>query len=164
MGIYVAFGANLPAGPSPPAETIARAHIRLEQSAVPILRRSRLYRSRAWPDTHRPDYVNAVSEIATDRSPADLLALLHAIEAEFGRIRGELYGARTLDLDLLDYNGTVLDEGGLILPHPRMHERGFVLSPLAEIAPDWRHPRSRRAVNDLLASIGPGTEAVPIAT
>ncbi len=162
MSIYIGYGANLPAASGLPIATIASARARLEQCGIEILKRSGLYRSRAWPDAGEPEYVNAVDEIATGRQPEDLLALLHDIENEFARRRDRRWGSRTLDLDLLDYEGMVVNQGGLVLPHPRMHERGFVLRPLAEIAPGWRHPATGRPINDLLTGFLPATEAKPL--
>jgi 2-amino-4-hydroxy-6-hydroxymethyldihydropteridine diphosphokinase len=96
-----------------------------------------------------------VAEVASDLSPDALLAEWHAVEAAFGRARTVPNAARPIDLDLLDFQGEIA-AGGLgmaTLPHPRMAERAFVLRPLADLAPDWRHPITGRSVGDLLAAL-----------
>lgn len=105
-----------------------------------VLARSGWWRSAAWPDPSAPGFVNGVALVGTDLSPADTLAALHAIERAFGRARGETNAPRTLDLDLIAHGRAVSDDAGLTLPHPRAHERLFVMGPLAEIAPTWTHP------------------------
>jgi 3-oxoacyl-[acyl-carrier protein] reductase len=89
----------------------------------------------------QPAFINAVAEIETDLEPPELMSLLLDIERGLGRVRGERYGPRTIDLDILLYGDLIIDEPGLRIPHPRMHERGFVLEPIAEIAPDVVHPQ-----------------------
>lgn len=156
----IALGANLPGEEGPPEITLRSALSVLEQAGVRLLRVSRFYRTPCFPVGAGPDYVNAAAAISTGLSPEALLALLHATEAGFGRARELRWGMRTLDLDLLALDGAVLPDLAtwshwqglpaeaqrlhapqeLILPHPRMHERAFVLVPLAEIAPEWQHP------------------------
>ena len=95
--------------------------------------------------------------------PAEILALLHRIEAQFGRRRAIRDEARSLDLDILDYDGKVEEGPGLVLPHPRLHQRAFVLKPLAEIVPNWRHPRLGQTVSALIAALPPDQTAEAIA-
>ena len=97
----------------------------------------------------QPDYLNGCATLQTSLPPLDLLNALHAIEAEFGRVREEHWGARTIDLDLLLYGSEIIDTPRLQVPHPRMTERAFVLIPLAEIAPNWIEPRSGESIADL---------------
>ncbi len=161
MSIYIALGANLPGPAGPPRATLEEALARLEAAGVAVVRRSRWYRSPAWPNPSDPEFVNAIAEVRTWLTPAALLALLHAVEADLGRVRTVPNAPRVIDLDLIDYNGAV-EAGPPVLPHPRLHRRAFVLRPLAEIAPDWRHPVSRRAIAELAAALGPETAAKPL--
>jgi 2-amino-4-hydroxy-6-hydroxymethyldihydropteridine diphosphokinase len=97
----------------------------------------------------QPDYINACTTIQTSLVPLDLLDVLHSIESDFGRVRQEVWGARTLDLDLLLYDNLIINLPTLQIPHPRMLERAFVLIPLAEISPDWIEPRSGQSISTL---------------
>ncbi len=145
---YVALGANL----GDPIATLLDACTAL--AALPTTRLtavSSLYRTAPVGLKHQPDFINAVAALATALPPAQLLAQLFAIEARFGRQRSVANAARTLDLDLLLHGESVLNTAGLTLPHPRMHERAFVLAPLHEIAPDCRIP-ARGCVAELLTS------------
>lgn len=161
MSVFVALGANLPSETGAPAETIRAALAELGRRGIVPEAVSRLYRSAAEPPSAQPDFVNAVARVATTLSPAALLDALHAVEAAFGRRRGAPNAARTLDLDLLDHSG-IVSGAGPVLPHPRLHARGFVLVPLAEIAPDWRHPVSRRSVAELIAALAAGARPAPL--
>jgi 2-amino-4-hydroxy-6-hydroxymethyldihydropteridine diphosphokinase len=163
LSIFIGLGANLPAPQGPPRATLEAALERLAGEGVRVRRRSRWYRSPAWPDPSQPEFVNAVAEIETALGAGALLALLHRIEDGLGRVRSVANAPRTVDLDLLDYRGAVEGgAGGPVLPHPRLHQRAFVLLPLAEIAPDWRHPVSRRGIGELIASLPPGAVAEAI--
>ncbi len=101
----------------------------------------------------QPDYLNAVIYVATELGPHDLLMELHAIEARHGRERKEHWGARTLDLDLLDYDGLISNDANLTLPHPRLHERLFVLQPMADIQADWQHPISGLTISAMIHAL-----------
>ncbi len=141
--ILVAIGANLPAPDgAPPLETCRRAAARL--AALPGLRLagvSRWFETAPVPPSGQPNYVNGVARLEGAAEPAALLAALHGIEAAFGRERGEANAARTLDLDLIAIGALIRDAPDPVLPHPRAHRRAFVMVPLAEVAPDWVHPR-----------------------
>jgi len=129
---YVALGANL----GDPASTVRAAFgalANLPESR--ITRSSSLYRTAPVGIAEQPDFINAVVALATTLAPEALLNELFELETRFGRQRAEKNGPRTLDLDLLLYNDIFLDLPRLILPHPRLHLRAFVLQPLAEIAP-----------------------------
>jgi 2-amino-4-hydroxy-6-hydroxymethyldihydropteridine diphosphokinase len=152
--ILVAIGSNLAApGYSSPEETAMAALAELPGIGAAILARSSWYASEPVPASDQPWFINAVVELATELSPPVLLARLLALEARFGRERGARDAARTLDLDLLDYDGLECSTADLELPHPRLHERRFVLAPLCDIAPRWRHPRLGLTAAELLARL-----------
>lgn len=101
----------------------------------------------------QPDYLNGCALLFVQQHPEELLVLLQAIEIQFGRVRNEKWGARTLDLDLLLYDELIFNTPSLQIPHPRMIERAFVLVPLAEIAPDWIEPKSGKAIVNLVTQV-----------
>jgi len=150
--ILIALGANLPSPAGLPAETLIQALSLLVQRDITIERQSGFYRTAAWPNPQDPPFINAVASIRTALPPAQLLRLLHDTEEVFGRERGVANAPRTLDLDIIDYDGRV-ENGPPVLPHPRMHTRLFVLCPLREIAPDWLHPVSGLSVSQLIAAL-----------
>lgn len=150
--IAIALGANIPSAAGSPAHSLAAALTMLPRYAITLSRCSSFYMTPAWPDPSDPPFINAVAAVQTALSPVSLLETLHAIEAAFGRIRGETNAPRPLDLDLIDYDGEIRDAHP-VLPHPRMTSRPFVLVPLHEIAPDWRHPVTRRHIAALVDSL-----------
>jgi 2-amino-4-hydroxy-6-hydroxymethyldihydropteridine diphosphokinase len=126
----------------------------MRAGGIAVAARSPWYETTPFPPSDQPRFVNGVAAVETRLAPGDLLAALHAIERGLGRVRTVPNAARTIDLDLLDYNGLILDgPEPPILPHPRMGERDFVLRPLADIAPAWRHPVSDLSVGELLARL-----------
>jgi 2-amino-4-hydroxy-6-hydroxymethyldihydropteridine diphosphokinase len=153
--ILIAMGANLPSLAGLPQQTFEAALAALAEAGVVLERRSAWYRSAPLPAGDQPWYVNGVISVATRLAPVELLDLLHRVEAGFGRARRQRNEPRVLDLDLLDYNGELRQETP-VLPHPRLHERAFVLLPLADIAPDWRHPASGASLATLIAALPPG--------
>jgi 2-amino-4-hydroxy-6-hydroxymethyldihydropteridine diphosphokinase len=158
--ILVGLGSNLPGIAGTPAQTLAAAIARLDTPPLRLLAVSRLWRTRPVPDSGQPWYANAVASIETDLQPGDLLAHLHAIEQAFGRERGAANADRTLDLDLLDYDERLMTDP--MLPHPRMDGRAFVLRPLADIAPAWRHPVTGKSIPEMLAALpATGQDAEP---
>ncbi len=147
--ILIAVGANLPSRVGAPLATCRAAVAALAGRELALLAVSNWYRSPADPPSEQPEFVNGVVAVSTRLSPAAVLGTLHGIEAEFGRRRGNVNAARTLDLDLIDYNGLV-QPGPPNLPHPRLAERAFVLIPLSEVAPDWRDPRNGHAIAEMV--------------
>ena len=154
--IFIGAGANL-AHPTygSPRETLETAFRELGRRGVQVLRVSPWYRTAPVPASDQPWYQNAVIEVGTDLGPDKLLATLHEVEEAFGRVRTVANAARMIDLDLLDFRGEIAPEspGRATLPHPRLATRGFVLRPLADLAPDWRHPVTGQPIQDLLAAL-----------
>jgi 2-amino-4-hydroxy-6-hydroxymethyldihydropteridine diphosphokinase len=157
--IFIGLGANQPGTLGQPRETIASALDVLAREAGDIVARSDFYRSAPVPASDQPWFINVVASIKTSLSPEELLALLHRIETQFGRERRVRNEARVLDLDLIAYHERIESKAGLILPHPGMHERAFVLLPLTEIAPGWIHPRLGLNVTQLIERLPPGQTA-----
>jgi len=153
--ILVGLGANLDSPRfGPPRRTLEAALARLDAGGIRIVSCSRFYCSAPMPASDQPWYVNAVAEVETPLGPKALLEALLAVEGEFGRVRSVANAPRVLDLDLLAYGDTVTAEGAEpALPHPRLAGRAFVLYPLAEVAPDWRHPATGASVSSLIRAL-----------
>jgi 2-amino-4-hydroxy-6-hydroxymethyldihydropteridine diphosphokinase len=161
--ILVALGANLPGPAGGPRAQLQAALVELDRMGVRVRRVSRFWRTPAWPDPWEPAFVNAVAEVESALAPAALLAVLHAIEARLGRRRGRANAPRPIDLDLIDHHGLVTRDGSVpVLPHPRLAERAFVLLPLADVAPGWRHPVSGLGIRELVAALPPDAKAEPL--
>ena len=156
----IAFGGNLPGGWPSLEAALAAALTRVGQAGFEVLKVSRWWRSAAWPDPADPPFLNGVALARTALSPRDAMAALHAVEAAFGRDRPAPNAPRTLDLDLIALGPMVLG-GPVILPHPRAAERLFVMGPLAEIAPGWRHPVLGETAEVLASRARIGHDAVP---
>jgi 2-amino-4-hydroxy-6-hydroxymethyldihydropteridine diphosphokinase len=158
-GIFVALGANLPSAEhGSPRATLEAALALLAREGITILQRSSWWQSGPQPASEQPDFFNGVVEVETALSPAELLAVLHGVESACGRVRQQRWEARVLDLDLIDYRGQPQaggQGGDPVLPHPRLAERLFVLLPLQEIAPHWRHPLNGAALPDLITAAHP---------
>ncbi|MFT4090892.1 MAG: 2-amino-4-hydroxy-6-hydroxymethyldihydropteridine diphosphokinase [Asticcacaulis sp.] len=164
QGIFVAYGANLPWGRRSALQALADVVKQLQSENINVKAVSSLWQSEAWPNPADPPYMNAVIEVSTLETPERLLQYLHKIEAEAGRLRNtsdhiNVNAPRTLDLDIVAYKDEVRSGDGLVLPHPRAHERGFVMGPMAEIAPDWRHPVLKRTASELYATVTVGRDA-----
>ncbi len=175
----IALGANLPLPEKTPVKTLQSAIFRLREQGLAIRCISRFYETPCFPQGAGPDYVNAALRADWAGTPEALLALLHAVEAEFARTREVRWGMRTLDLDLIGLGAAVLPDAAtwaawrglpldaqmqrapdrLILPHPRLEDRGFVLVPLCDVAPDWPHPVTGRSVAQMAAALSPAARA-----
>lgn len=150
--ILIALGANLASHAGPPAQTLAAALACLEDRNLKIYAVSSFYETAAWPDPSDPPFVNAVAVLDTGLQPDALMGILHDVETAFGRKRSIPNAPRTLDIDLIDYQGRV-EQGPPQLPHPRAAQRVFVLVPLRDVAPDWRHPATGQSLDELLAAL-----------
>jgi 2-amino-4-hydroxy-6-hydroxymethyldihydropteridine diphosphokinase len=160
--VVIALGCSLP-GSYPSREALLEAAVEaLAPEGLAVADRSGWWTSAAWPDPTAPAYLNGVVLVDTTLPAEEVLEALHRIEARFGRVRAEANAPRTLDLDLIAHGRTVL-EGAVVVPHPRAHERLFVMGPLAQIAPDWRHPVMERTAAELAATAIVGADAKPLA-
>ncbi|CUK16302.1 2-amino-4-hydroxy-6-hydroxymethyldihydropteridinepyrophosphokinase [Ruegeria denitrificans] len=178
----IALGANLNLRSFGPKVTLQRALDAILRQGVVIRAVSRFFETPCFPAGAGPDYVNAAALIETGKTPGEVLKFLHEVEHEFGRERVQRWGMRTLDLDLVCYEDRVLPDREeydrwlklapedqkrqapeqLILPHPRLQDRAFVLVPMADVAPDWRHPVLGRTVTEMVAGLP--TEDVEVVT
>ena len=158
--IFLGVGANLPAPGFTGARITCEAALgQLDSRGIGLEALSPWYESAPLPRSEQPWYVNAVALVRSALPPDALLAALHGIEAAFGRRRDRVNAARTLDLDLLDYDGRISAAGAWpILPHPRMHGRAFVLLPLRDLQPGWRHPLTCCGIDALIDALPQGQE------
>jgi len=173
--VYLAFGSNQADHLKDSVAIIQSSYALLMANSVNITTFSPFFQTPAFPAGNGPDYVNSVVCAQTSLNQNDLLAVLHDIEATLGRERKQRWGARVIDIDLLDYQGCILPTleiykywrnmtlelqktswpGDLILPHPRIQDRGFVLVPLKAVAPDWVHPVTHESIDVLIERIDP---------
>lgn len=153
---FIAIGSNLPwRGLAPLQLCVAALHEITRVPGVKAAVRAPWYETAPVPPSPQPRYINGMVRLALDIKPAALLAALQAIERAFGRVRGESNAARTLDIDIIDSAGLVRSAPDPVLPHPRAHQRAFVLRPLRDLAPDWVHPTLGTPVESLLAALPP---------
>jgi 2-amino-4-hydroxy-6-hydroxymethyldihydropteridine diphosphokinase len=157
--VVIALGSNLPGEYASSRELLDAAMKALDEHGLKVVRASSWWRSKAWPAGAGPDYLNGVAVVETDLTQTEVLATIQAIERKFGRERSEPNAARTLDVDLIAHGRTVLNEPSLVLPHPRAYERLFVMGPLAEIAPTWRHPTEHKTAAKLASEADIGADA-----
>lgn len=148
---FIALGANLPFEGLPAPRVLARAVTAIENTGLRVIALSGIWQTAAWPPSDQPDYYNAVVAIdPAGFSPQALYEKLRSIELLFGRERREQWASRTLDLDIVAMDGSVGTFGAVTLPHQSMHKRAFVLAPMDEVAPDWRHPESGLSPSEML--------------
>lgn len=151
--ILIALGANLPSRFGKPEDTLEAAKAELARRGIRVVKSSRSFITDPVPPSDQPLFRNGVVDVATDLPPLELFHELKAIEADFGREKGEINAARVLDLDLLAYGTLITTAPKLVVPHPRMHERAFVLGPLMDIAPEWEHPVLKQTTARLFHSL-----------
>ena len=159
--ILVGLGANCPGPWGSPVHALRRAIAEIERRGVVVEAVSPLYETAALGAARQPPYINQVALIATRLPAPSLLRLLNEIERQSGRRGGRPWGARTLDLDIIDYKGLIVGRSKvlkgvprervrpLVLPHPQLEHRPFVLKPLLDVAPDWRHPVTKTSAKEL---------------
>ena len=148
---YLAIGSNL----GNKISNIEITKVELEKYKIKILKSSSNYMSESWPDPSKPNYINIVVEIKTNLAPLELLKICNLIELKFGRVRVKKNTPRTCDIDIIDYEKKILNGKNrqLILPHPRMTKRNFVLLPLFELDKSWKHPKSKINIVNLINSL-----------
>jgi 2-amino-4-hydroxy-6-hydroxymethyldihydropteridine diphosphokinase len=156
--ILVALGSNQSGPWGNPEQTVKRALAELNNGPIKVKRASTLIQTVPFGVLNQPNFVNAVALIETALSPHTLLRRLHMIERQAGRKRGRRWGPRTLDLDLLDYHGLQMKQKSevqkaLVLPHPGIAERVFVLEPIAELAPRWKHPVNHKTAASMIRKL-----------
>jgi len=148
--ILIAIGSNISGPWGTPQQSVRHALLVLNQDSLKLVEASRLLLTAPFGKPNQPPFVNAVARIETHLPPLALLLKLHAIERLAGRRRAVRWGPRTLDLDIVDYHGLIKSSGTLILPHPGIAERIFVLKPIAELTWQWRHPVTRLTAQGML--------------
>jgi len=143
--VYLSIGSNL----GNKKKNIEKAKFLLIENNIQIIKSSSYYESLSWPDNTNPKFLNIVLKIFTDLSPNELIKICKKIEVNLGRIKGPKNSPRICDIDILDYKNKIMNEN-VILPHPRMHKRNFVLFPLFEINKAWKHPVLNHGIKRLI--------------
>lgn len=171
--VYLAFGCNHRSQPRELIRSIDSSYRLLESDCLTNVEYSSFFQTPAFPVGFGPDYVNSVIKGHTSLSTNELINVIHKIENELGRVRTTRWGTRVIDIDIIDYEGLICPDlhtyknwqnmpleqqkqiwpDQLILPHPRIQDRGFVLKPLKDVAPDWVHPVTKENVNQLLSKL-----------
>ena len=149
--IYLALGSNL----GNKIENIERAKFELQYNNIKIIKSSSNFESISWPDKLNPKFINIVIEVKTSLAPLQLLKKCHLIEKKLGRKKSKKNAPRSCDIDIIDYEHMIVGKEGdsLILPHPRMSKRNFVLLPLFQINRTWKHPKSKKNIVNLVNSL-----------
>ncbi len=146
--VYLALGTNL-------GDRLSNLRVAVQSlpPEVRVLTESRIFETPPWGYTPQPPFLNMAIQAETDLPPAELLSYLKHLETRMGRKKTLHWGPRLIDLDILFYDALTLDTPDLVIPHPHLHERGFVLAPLADLAPDLEHPLLHRRIRDLLTTV-----------
>ena len=156
---FIAIGGNLlPEGYDDLFQLMAEAISVLKAEPLEVIAQSQWYETAPVPISDQPWFLNAVLKTETSLSSHDLLARLHEIEAEFGRVRKVRNEARILDLDVIDYDGQIVDDGVINLPHPRLHLRAFVLYPIRDLDPQWHHPILQKSIDQMIDEMPEGQD------
>jgi 2-amino-4-hydroxy-6-hydroxymethyldihydropteridine diphosphokinase len=151
--ILIALGSNLSGPWGAPEQSVQCALQELNRDGLHLVEASRQLLTAPFGKPNQPPFVNAIARIETSHPPLALLQKLHAIERKAGRRRTMHWGPRTLDLDIVDYHGLVISTGKLVLPHPGIAERIFVLKPISELKVNWRHPISHLSAQAMLRKL-----------
>ncbi len=149
--VYLALGTNLG-----DRESNLEAALDALSSQIRLLAESPIYQTAPWGYEDQPDFLNQVVRAETTLSPRELLTFVKRVEEQAGREPSFRYGPRKIDVDILFYEDWIVEEDDLIIPHPRLHQRAFVLVPLADLAPELCHPKLNRTVSDLLEDVDTG--------
>jgi 2-amino-4-hydroxy-6-hydroxymethyldihydropteridine diphosphokinase len=160
--VLVALGSNMEGDHASSRALLEAALEQFEGFGLRLLACSGWWRSAAWPDSSHPDYLNGLAIVETALGPHETLSALRDIEVRFGRVRARPNDPRTLDLDLIAHGRTLMETPDLILPHPRAAGRLFVMGPLAQIAPGWRHPVLGVTAAELAQTATVGLDATPV--
>jgi 2-amino-4-hydroxy-6-hydroxymethyldihydropteridine diphosphokinase len=159
MLVYIGIGSNL----GDKAGNCRRAvEVILAEARNRIVQCSPLYQTEPVGKKEQDWFINGVSAVETSMGPAELLGFLVGVEEMMGRVRRERWGPRVIDLDILIYDQVVINEEGLQIPHPRLHERRFVLVPLRDVAPDLMHPLLGKTISQILAELPGGEKVFPL--
>jgi 2-amino-4-hydroxy-6-hydroxymethyldihydropteridine diphosphokinase len=159
--ILIAIGSNISGPWGTPQQSVQHALRALDRDGIKLVKASRLLLTAPYGKPNQPPFVNAVAQIKTHLPPLALLQRLNEIERKAGRRRTTRWGPRTLDLDIIDYHGLIRPSGKLILPHPGIAERVFVVKPVSELSARWRHPKTRLSALNMLRKLkghSPGGE------
>jgi 2-amino-4-hydroxy-6-hydroxymethyldihydropteridine diphosphokinase len=148
---YISIGSNL----GNRINNIEKTKFELEQNTIQVLESSSNYKTKSWPDPSKPYFLNVVIKIKTNLTPLRLLKICNSVEMKLGRIRSEKNAPRTCDIDIIDYDQKKLNDkiNKLILPHPRMNKRNFVLLPLFELNKSWKHAKFNKNIVNLINSL-----------
>ncbi len=148
--VFLAIGSNL----GNKKRNIERSKFLLDQNSISIIKSSSIYETYSWPNHNKPKFFNIVIKVTTKLSPKNLFKVIKDIEKKMGRINTKINSPRTCDIDILDYNGLLYNNDKLIIPHPRIHNRNFVLFPLFEIEKQWVHPNKKLKIHELIEKLG----------